>query len=56
MLEEIGIAYTLTGTTVGIVSLLGFSPDVIGHLLSGWFVDTYDEPWVITIILLFWLV
>ncbi len=42
MLEEIGIPYTLTGTTVGIVSFVGFTPDIFGHLLSGWFVDTYD--------------
>jgi len=42
ILEEIGIPYHLTGITVGIVSFIGFMPDVFAHLLSGWFVDNFD--------------
>ncbi len=42
MLEEIGIPNALTGTTVGLVSFIGFMPDLFAHLLSGWFVDRFD--------------
>ena len=42
MLEEISIPYSLTGTVVGIVSFIGFIPDMFPHLLSGWFVDTFE--------------
>ncbi len=40
-MEETGVPKTLTGTTVGIVSFIGFAPDIFAHTLSGWFVDTY---------------
>ncbi len=42
LLEEIRIPRGLTGSTVGIVSFIGFTPDLFGHLLSGWFVDHYE--------------
>lgn len=42
LLEEIRIPRGLTGSTVGIVSFIGFTPDFFGHLLSGWFVDYYE--------------
>jgi len=42
MLEEIRIPMHLTGITVGIVSFIGFAPDVFAHYLSGWFVDSFD--------------
>jgi MFS family permease len=31
-----------TGTVVGIVSFVGFTPDLFGHLLSGYFVDSFE--------------
>jgi nitrate/nitrite transporter NarK len=42
LLQEIGIPNTLTGTTVGLVSFIGFMPDIFAHLLSGWFVETFN--------------
>lgn len=42
VLEEAGIPRHLTGTTVGIVSFIGFMPDVFGHLLFGWFADSFE--------------
>lgn len=42
LLKEIGIPITFTGTVVGFVSFIGFMPDVFAHLLSGWFVDTFE--------------
>ena len=41
LLQEAKIPMTLTGTTVGFVSVIGFAPDIFGHLLSGWFVETH---------------
>jgi len=40
-MEETGVPKSLTGTTVGIVSFIGFAPDIFAHTLSGWFADTY---------------
>lgn len=41
LMEEARIPKYLTGTAVGAVSLVGFTPDVFGHLLAGWFVDSH---------------
>lgn len=41
LLEEARIPAYLTGTAVGAVSLVGFTPDIFGHLMAGWFVDTH---------------
>ncbi len=38
LLQEARIPMSLTGTTVGIVSVVGFAPDIFAHTLSGWFV------------------
>lgn len=42
LLRTIGIPMALTGTAVGFISLVGFAPDVFGHLLAGWFVDSHE--------------
>jgi len=42
MLEEASISVNLTGITIGLVSLVGFTPDLFAHLLSGWFVDYFQ--------------
>lgn len=43
MLEEIRTPQESTGITVGIISLVGFTPDVFGYWLSGWLTDTYGS-------------
>ena len=42
ILQEVRIPQAWTGTVVGIVSFIGFTPDLFGHLLSGWFVDHFE--------------
>lgn len=37
LMEESHIPRTLTGTTVGFVSMIGFLPDIFAFILSGWF-------------------
>ena len=41
LLEEGRIPKTLTGTAVGVVSVIGFMPDIFAHPLAGWFIDSY---------------
>lgn len=41
-LQEGSVPAALTGVSVGIVSLLGYLPDVFAHLLSGWFTSTWS--------------
>ncbi len=41
MLEETGVPLYLTGISVGVVSFIGFTPDIFSHALSGWFVDHF---------------
>lgn len=43
IMQETKIPLSLTGITVGIVSFIGFTPDVFLHTLSGWFVDTFPN-------------
>lgn len=41
LLEEGNVPLHLTGTAVGIVSVLGYTPDAVMPLLSGWLLDTF---------------
>jgi nitrate/nitrite transporter NarK len=41
LLEESGVPLVMTGTAVGVVSTIGFLPDVFAYPLAGWFVDTF---------------
>ena len=41
LLEEGAIPAVATGTTVGIVSVVGYSPDVFFGVLAGWIIDGY---------------
>ena len=43
LFEETKVPHHLTGTTVGIVSLLGFAPDVFFNSIAGRILDTYRE-------------
>lgn len=40
-LDEVGIPSNLTGSVVGIVSLIGFTPDVFFNPIAGHFLDAY---------------
>lgn len=40
--QEGKVPAALTGISVGLVSLLGYLPDVFAHLLSGWFTTTWS--------------
>ncbi|AET69820.1 sugar phosphate permease [Desulfosporosinus orientis DSM 765] len=40
-LDEVGIPSNLTGSVVGIVSLIGFTPDVFFNPVAGHFLDVY---------------
>jgi len=41
LLEESRIPAVMTGTAVGIVSVVGYTPDIFVGLVSGYFLDTY---------------
>ena len=41
LLEEGGVPLALTGTAVGLVSVIGYTPDAFMPLLTGWLFDTY---------------
>lgn len=41
LLGQSGIPMMLTGTAVGIVSVIGYMPDMFSHVLAGWFVDSH---------------
>lgn len=41
LLEEGGVPLRLTGSVVGLVSILGYTPDIIMPILSGWLLDTF---------------
>jgi nitrate/nitrite transporter NarK len=41
LLQEGSVPAASTGTAVGIVSVLGYSPDVFFSVLAGWLLDTY---------------
>jgi sugar phosphate permease len=42
LLEESNIPMLLTGTTVGVMSVLGYLPEIYSYPLIGWFVDYYQ--------------
>lgn len=44
MMQITKIPLPLTGTAVGIISVLGFTPDVFMSPLMGYFLDTYPGP------------
>lgn len=41
LLEEARVPMHLTGTTVGFISVLGYTPDIFVPQLTGWLFDTY---------------
>lgn len=41
LLEEGGIPLAITGTATGIISVIGFTPDIFMPLLGGFFLDAY---------------
>jgi nitrate/nitrite transporter NarK len=41
LLEESGIPNEVTGTAVGVVSFIGYAPDVFMPLLGGWLIDRW---------------
>lgn len=43
LLEEGSVPVILTGTATGLISLIGYSPDVFIPILAGYFLDTYPE-------------
>jgi sugar phosphate permease len=40
LLEESRVPVAVTGTAVGLVSMIGFTPDVFAYPLAGWLVDS----------------
>ncbi len=41
LLEEGGVPMAVTGTAAGIVSVIGFTPDIFMPIMGGWLIDTY---------------
>ena len=41
LLEEGKVSMAVTGLATGVVSTLGFLPDVISPVLGGWFLDRF---------------
>lgn len=41
LLEECRVPVAVTGTAVGLISLVGYTPDVFAYPLAGWFVDGF---------------
>ena len=42
MLEEGRIPVILTGTAVGVISIIGYTPDIFSGPLIGYFIDSYE--------------
>ena len=42
-LEESKIPLAVTGTAVGFISVIGYTPDIFTGLINGYFLDTYNE-------------
>ena len=42
LLEESGIPNEMTGTAVGVVSLIGYTPEIFMPLLGGWLIDRWS--------------
>lgn len=43
LMQEIKIPISQTGVSVGLISLVGYTPDTFLHLLSGWFVTYFGD-------------
>ena len=41
LLDESRVPLVVTGTAVGLVSMIGYTPDVFAYPLAGWFVDSF---------------
>lgn len=41
LLEEGNVPVAMTGTAVGLISTIGFLPDVFAYPMAGWFVDSF---------------
>jgi hypothetical protein len=41
ILQESRVPLAVTGTAVGLISTIGFTPDIYGYALAGWFVDSF---------------
>ena len=41
LLEESRVPVAVTGTAVGLISMIGYTPDVFAYPMAGWFVDSY---------------
>jgi sugar phosphate permease len=41
LLEESRVPVVVTGTAVGLVSTVGYTPDVFAYPLAGWFIDSF---------------
>ena len=41
VMEENHVPASVTGTAVGIVSIIGYTPDIVMPLVTGWLLDTY---------------
>ena len=41
LMEESSVPLALTGTTVGLISMIGFTPDFFAYPLVGWFIDNF---------------
>lgn len=41
LMEEVSIPAAMTGTAVGLISFVGFTPDIFTGPLFGWILDTY---------------
>ena len=44
VLEEAGIPLALTGTAVGVISVVGYTPDIFVGPLMGWLLDSAPGP------------
>lgn len=41
LMEESRVPVAVTGTAVGLVSMIGYTPDIFAYPLAGWFVDSF---------------
>jgi len=43
LLEDGKVPIAVTGTAVGLISMIGYTPDVFAYPMVGWFVDNFDN-------------
>ena len=41
VLKEANVPFALTGTAVGLISVVGYSPDIFARPIMGYLLDTY---------------